>query len=148
NLILTRVRPSIWIPSMEVLWTILTFCLCRCNTANQIYALRFFVGLAESTFYPGMQYIIGSWYRRDELAKRSCIFHTSSAVASMFSGYLMAAVYHLDGRGGLKGWQWLFVVDGIISLPIALAGFFVLPDVPEITRVWYLKPEEREFAKK
>ncbi|KAK5405227.1 hypothetical protein LTR06_008922 [Exophiala xenobiotica] len=148
NLILTRVRPSIWIPSMEVLWTILTFCLCRCNTANQIYALRFFVGLAESTFYPGMQYIIGSWYRRDELAKRSCIFHTSSAVASMFSGYLMAAVYHLEGRGGLKGWQWLFVVDGIISLPIALAGFFVLPDVPEITRVWYLKPEEREFAKK
>lgn len=53
-----------------------------------------------------MQYIIGSWYRKDELAKRSCIFHTSSGIASMFSGYLMDAVYHLGGRGGLKGWQW------------------------------------------
>lgn len=53
-----------------------------------------------------MQYIIGSWYRRDELAKRSCIFHTSSGIASMFSGYLMGAVYHLGGRGGFKGWQW------------------------------------------
>jgi hypothetical protein len=63
-------------------------------------------GLAESTFYPGMQYIIGSWYRKDELAKRSCIFHTSSGIASMFSGYLMAGVYHLGGRGGFKGWQW------------------------------------------
>lgn len=53
-----------------------------------------------------MQYIIGSWYRRDELAKRSCIFHTSSAIATMFSGYLMAAVYNLGGKGGFKGWQW------------------------------------------
>lgn len=63
-------------------------------------------GLAESTFYPGMQYIIGSWYRKDELAKRSCIFHTSSGIASMFSGYLMDAVFKLGGRGGFKGWQW------------------------------------------
>jgi hypothetical protein len=53
-----------------------------------------------------MQYIIGSWYRKDELAKRSCIFHTSSGIASMFSGYLMDAVFKLGGRGGFKGWQW------------------------------------------
>jgi ACS family pantothenate transporter-like MFS transporter len=106
NILLTRVRPSIWIPACEVTWTVLTMCLSRCNTATQIYVLRFFVGLAESAFYPGMQYVIGSWYRRDELAKRSCIFHTSSALGTMFSGYLMAAVYHLGGKGGLKGWQW------------------------------------------
>jgi MFS transporter, ACS family, pantothenate transporter len=105
NLILTRVRPSIWIPSLEVVWTVLTFSLSRCNTAEQIYGVRFLVGLAESGFYPGMQYLIGSWYRRDELAKRSCIFHCASAVATMFSGYLMAAVYHLNGKGGLHGWQ-------------------------------------------
>jgi hypothetical protein len=53
-----------------------------------------------------MQYIIGSWYRKDELAKRSCIFHTSGGIGSMFSGYLMASVYHLGGKGGFKGWQW------------------------------------------
>ncbi|OCT50064.1 Pantothenate transporter liz1 [Cladophialophora carrionii] len=94
------------------------------------------------------EYIIGSWYRRDELAKRSCIFHTASAIGSMFSGYLMAAVYHLGGKGGYRGWQWLFIVDGIISLPIAISGFFLLPDVPEITRAWYFTPEERLFAQK
>lgn len=143
NLILTRVRPSLWIPSLELTWTILTFGIARCNTATQIYVLRFFVGLAESGFYPGMQYLIGSWYRRDELAKRSCIFHTSSAIASMFSGYLMAAVYHLGGRGGFRGWQWLFIIDGVISLPIALAGYLVLPDVPENTRAWYLTESVR-----
>ena len=135
--------------------------LSRCNTAGQIYAVRFLVGLAESTFYPGIQYIIGSWYRKDELAKRSCIFHTSSAIGSMFSGYLMAAVYHLGGTGGFKGWQWyvkletrqeswqtvltwlyrLFIVDGIISLPIAISAYFMLPDLPEIANPWYLSEE-------
>lgn len=127
----------------------------------KIHASNIFdTGLAESTFYPGMQYIIGSWYRKDELAKRSCIFHTSSALGSMFSGYLMAGVYSLGGRGGYKGWQWycspffsvaypnaylatyrLFIVDGIISLPVALAGYFVLPDVPEISKPFYLTKE-------
>lgn len=59
NLILTRVRPSIWIPACEVTWATLTILLAKCNNAQQIYVLRFFIGLAESTFYPGMQYIIG-----------------------------------------------------------------------------------------
>ncbi|KAL5113394.1 hypothetical protein ACEQ8H_008738 [Pleosporales sp. CAS-2024a] len=146
NMILTRVRPRIWIPAMELTWAILTFCLARANTAETIYALRFLIGLAESSFYPGMQYIIGSWYRRDELAKRSCIFHTSSAIATMFSGYLMAAVYHLDGRRGLLGWQWLFIVDGVISLPIAVLGFCILPDVPEIATPFYLSGRGSRFC--
>ena len=144
NILLTRIRPSLWIPTMEIIWSVLTMCLSRCTNAKQMYAVRFLVGLAESTFYPGMQYVIGSWYRKDELAKRSCIFHTSSAIATMISGYLMAAVYHLGGRGGLKGWQWLFIIDGVISLPIAIAGFFVLPDVPEICRAPYLSKEVKQ----
>ncbi|TQB73981.1 hypothetical protein MPDQ_005312 [Monascus purpureus] len=148
TLLLTRIRPRYWIPAMELIWTVLTFSLSRCNTASHFYALRFLIGLAESTFYPGMQYIIGSWYRKDELAKRSCIFHTSSGIAGMFSGYLMAGVYHLGGRGGFKGWQWLFLIDGIISLPIALSGFFILPDVPEISNPWYLGKEEVALAQK
>ncbi|KAJ5195711.1 hypothetical protein N7449_006190 [Penicillium cf. viridicatum] len=146
NILLTRIKPRYWIPAMELLWTVLTMSMSRCNTPTQFYVLRFFVGLAESTFYPGMQYIIGSWYRKDELAKRSCIFHTSSGIASMFSGYLMDAVYHLGGRGGFKGWQWLFIIDGVISLPVAISGFFILPDVPEISNPWYLSKKEVNLA--
>ncbi|KAL2846089.1 major facilitator superfamily domain-containing protein [Aspergillus pseudodeflectus] len=115
-------------------------------------------GLAESTFYPGMQYLIGSWYRKDELAKRSCIFHSSGGIAAMFSGYLMAAVYNLDGKSGFKGWQWykpahpvaqmLFIIDGVISLPIALSGYWLLPDVLEIAKPWYLSEEEVKLTQK
>ncbi|GLA89020.1 hypothetical protein AtubIFM56815_003489 [Aspergillus tubingensis] len=148
NMLLTRIRPRYWIPAMELLWTVLTFALSRSTNATHFYVLRFFIGLAESSFYPGMQYIIGSWYRKDELAKRSCIFHTSSGIASMFSGYLMDAVFHLGGRGGLKGWQWLFLIDGIISIPVAISGFFILPDVPEISSPFYLSEQEVKLAQK
>ncbi|KAK7408489.1 hypothetical protein QQX98_009356 [Neonectria punicea] len=148
NLLLTRVRPSIWIPACEVTWSVLTIIMAKCTNVRQIYALRFFIGLAESTFYPGMQYIIGSWYRKDELAKRSCIFHASGSIGGMFSGYLMASVYHLDGTYGFKGWQWLFIIDTVISLPIAIAGFFFFPDLPEITRAWYLSKDDIALAQK
>ncbi|TRX88013.1 hypothetical protein FHL15_011068 [Xylaria flabelliformis] len=117
-------------------------------SATQIYVLRFFIGLAESAFYPGMQYVIGSWYRKDELAKRSCIFHSSGAIGSMFSGYLIAAVYRLEGVGGFHGWQWLFIINTVISLPIAIAGFFLFPDVPEITKAWWLSTEDIAMANK
>ncbi|KAK3937976.1 major facilitator superfamily domain-containing protein [Diplogelasinospora grovesii] len=148
NMLLTRVRPSIWIPACEVTWSVLTILLSKCSNVTQVYVLRFFIGLAESAFYPGMQYIIGSWYRKDELAKRSCIFHASGAVGTMFSGYLMAAVYNLGGVSGFKGWQWLFIIDTVISLPIAIAGFFLLPDLPEISRAWYLSKDDIAMAQR
>ncbi|KAI5924146.1 pantothenate transporter liz1 [Camillea tinctor] len=148
NMLLTKIRPSIWIPACEVVWSVLTILLAKCHTANQIYALRFFIGLAESAFYPGMQYVIGSWYRKDELAKRSCIFHASGSIGTMFSGYLMSAVYNLDSTSGFHGWQWLFIINTVISLPIAIAGFFFMPDVPEITRAWWLTKDEIALAKK
>ncbi|KAF9873140.1 hypothetical protein CkaCkLH20_09303 [Colletotrichum karsti] len=102
NLLLTRVRPSIWIPACEMTWAVLTILMIKCTNTTQLY----------------------------------------------FSGYLMAAVYNLDGVHGWKGWQWLFIVDTVISLPIALAGFFLLPDVPEITKAWYLSKDDIALAQK
>jgi ACS family pantothenate transporter-like MFS transporter len=113
QIILTKVRPSIWVPSCELVWTVLTFCLAAAKTSNQVIGIRFFVGLAESIFYPAAHTILGSWYKPSELGKRACIFHASSAAASMFSGYLQAGVYQgLNGVGGLAGWKWLFVSPG------------------------------------
>ncbi|RDW64814.1 hypothetical protein BP6252_10465 [Coleophoma cylindrospora] len=149
QLILTRVRPSIWIPCCEIVWTVMTFSLAAASSSSQVIALRFFIGLAESIFYPAAHYLIGSWYKPSELGKRACIFHASSAAAGMFSGYLQAAVYKgLNGTLGHAGWQWLFLMDGIISLPIAFAGFWLYPDFPDSTRAFYLTEADRELAKR
>lgn len=147
--ILTKVRPSIWIPSCELVWTILTFCLSATTSSTQVIAIRFLVGLVESIFYPAAHFLIGSWYKPSELGKRACIFHASSAAAGMFSGYLQAAVYTgLNGTLGKAGWQWLFIMDGIISAPICLAGFFLIPDLPENTRAFYLNADDTALARK
>ncbi|KIW05303.1 uncharacterized protein PV09_03828 [Verruconis gallopava] len=148
NIILTRIPAHIWIPLNEVIWSVLTFCLSQAKTSTHIIVIRFFVGLVEGTFYPGLQYIIGSWYRKDELAKRTCIFHISSVLGAMFSGYLMAGVFHLGENSRYRGWQWLFIIDGVISLPIALAGFFFYPDVPEAGKPWYLSESDIKLAQR
>ncbi|KAH9985455.1 MFS general substrate transporter [Russula vinacea] len=135
NMLITRVRPSIWIPTMELIWGFLTMCLAASDGFSTLCAIRFFIGLAESTFFPAIQYVIGSWYKQEELAKRSCIFHTASAVGPMVSGFLQAGIYNgLNGRGGLAGWKWLFILDGVISIPIALLGYIVMPDLPSTTK--------------
>lgn len=147
--ILTKVRPSLWIPSCELVWTVLTFCLAATTTSTQVIVIRFFVGLVESIFYPAAHFLIGSWYKPSELGKRAGVFHASSAVAGMFSGYLQAAVYTgLDGTLGKAGWQWLFIMDGIISTPICIAGLFLIPDLPENTRAFYLNVKDIALAKK
>ncbi|KAH6659431.1 major facilitator superfamily transporter [Truncatella angustata] len=149
QIVLTKVRPSIWVPSCELLWTVLTFSLAAAKTSNHVIVIRFFVGLAESIFYPAAHTILGSWYKPSELGKRACIFHASSAAASMFSGYLQAGVYKgLNGVNGLPGWKWLFIMDGIVSLPICIAGYFLLPDLPENTRAFYLNENDRDMARK
>ncbi|EJF62835.1 MFS general substrate transporter [Dichomitus squalens LYAD-421 SS1] len=144
NLMLQIVPPRIWFPMMQILWGVLTFCTSAVSSVEQIYAIRFFQGIAESSTFVGTHYILGSWYKSGELGKRSGIFTSSGLVGTLFSGILQAAVYtHLNGRAGRSGWRWLFIIDGIITLPIALYGFLMFPDVPTTTRAFYLSEEER-----
>lgn len=146
--ITTHVRASVWIPSAEIIWAILTFCFAAVKSTKQIYAIRFLIGLAEAPFYVGVMTLLGNWYTPSELAKRASIFYSASFAANMFSGYLQAALYKgLDGRHGIAGWRWLFIVCGVINVPGAIWGFFAVPDGPYDTRAFYLTSEQRELAK-
>lgn len=123
QMICTRIRPSLWCPTWELIWVIVTFATAAVKTPHQLYICRFFVGLAEGTFYPAVHTILGGWYTKRELGKRASIFFASAFVGSMFSGYLQAALYTgMDGTGGLAGWRWLFIFDGVITFPMALWG--------------------------
>ncbi|KAK9473939.1 major facilitator superfamily domain-containing protein [Dipodascopsis tothii] len=141
------VRPSYAIPACEVTWTIFVMLYSRATSARYIYIFRFFQGMVESICYPTMMMIIGSWYKPEEIAKRVIIWDMTWSMASMFSGYLQAGVYNnLNGVNGLEGWQWLFIVDGCVSLPIALFGFFAIPDFPTTTRALWLSDRDRAYS--
>ncbi|KAG7097118.1 hypothetical protein E1B28_004496 [Marasmius oreades] len=147
NMMLQVVPPRIWFPAMQIVWGVLTFCTSAVDNVQQIYAIRFFQGIAESSTFVGTHYILGSWYKPRELGKRSGIFTSSGLVGTLFSGVLQAGVYkHLNGHAGRTGWRWLFIIDGIITLPVALYGFWIFPDVPAMTKAFYLSDEERLLA--
>jgi len=93
NLMLQIVPPRIWFPLMQIVWGILTFCTSTVTTVQQIWAIRFLQGIAESSTFVGTHYILGSWYKPAELGKRSGIFTSSGLIGTLFSGLLQAAVY-------------------------------------------------------
>lgn len=62
QMIITKIRPSLWIPAAEIIWAIITTCFAAANSAKQIYAMRFLIGLAESPFYVGAMTLLGNWY--------------------------------------------------------------------------------------
>ncbi|KAK9475109.1 major facilitator superfamily domain-containing protein [Dipodascopsis tothii] len=145
--ILNRIRPSIWVPTCELIWSGLVMAIAGCKSAHGIYGIRFLIGIFESVAYPGLAMVLGSWYRPDELAKRMELYDMAWAIASMFSGYIQVGVYeHMNGLGGMAGWQWLFIIDGIIGLPIALLGFFSIPDFPINTKAVWMTQLEKEFS--
>ncbi|TDZ27945.1 Pantothenate transporter liz1 [Colletotrichum spinosum] len=147
GLIIQKIKPRIWLPSMVVVWAILTMVSSAAKTVTQLCVIRFFLGLAEASTYAGTIYIIGSWYKPKEIAKRTAIFTASGQVGTMFAGVMMAAIYKgMGGLGGLGGWQWVFLIDGIITLPIAFFGFFFFPDIPENTSARYLSDSEKKLA--
>ncbi|KAI9896777.1 hypothetical protein N3K66_007799 [Trichothecium roseum] len=135
-------RPKLaryYLPIMETLWTALTFAQSRIRSEKNIYGLRFLLGVLETPVSSGSMYILSSWYRGDELFKRAGVWFVSSNLGSFIGGYLQAAAHeNLDGKLGMAGWRWLFIVDGCVSLPVALATFFLFPGVPTSPKVWWL----------
>ncbi|KAK2930273.1 polymerase, nucleotidyl transferase domain [Fusarium oxysporum f. sp. vasinfectum] len=146
SIIIHKIRPRIWMSSMVVVWAGLTMASAACKTYAQLCAVRFLMGLAEASTYAGSIYIMGSC-KSNEIAKRTAMFTVAGQVGKMFAGAMMAAIHEsMEGHAGLEGWQWVFLIDGIITLPVAIFGFFFFPDVPEYTDASYLSDKERQLA--
>ncbi|KAK4655018.1 hypothetical protein QC762_405420 [Podospora pseudocomata] len=133
QVIITYVRPSYWLPGLEIGWGFVTAFIAFTQNARQVYALRVLLGLFESSAWPGMMTLFMYWYTPMELAKRMGFYHSCQALGSMMSGALQVAILEtLEGTWGLRGWRWLFIINGIMTLAIGLAGFFMIPDYPKL----------------
>ncbi|KAH7176802.1 major facilitator superfamily domain-containing protein [Dactylonectria macrodidyma] len=139
QIILTYVRPSIWLPGLEICWGIITGLIAITTSAKQVYILRVFLGLCESSAWPGMMTLFMYWYTPTELAKRMGFYHSCQAVGSMMSGALQVAIIEtLEGSHGIAGWRWLFIINAIMTVVWGIAGIFMMPDLPN-------KPNPRAF---
>ncbi|KPM44466.1 hypothetical protein AK830_g2096 [Neonectria ditissima] len=149
QIILTYVRPSFWLPGLEVIWGIITGLMAISKNAKQVYILRVFLGLCESSAWPGMITLLMYWYTPTELAKRMGFYHSCQAVGSMMSGALQASITNtLEGHHGLPGWRWLFIINGIITVIWGVAGVFMMPDLPNNPnpRAFWFRKGDAELA--
>ncbi|KAB8239552.1 major facilitator superfamily domain-containing protein [Aspergillus alliaceus] len=147
TLAMTRCPVNYFLPAADLLWGVFTLAQYKASNVTQLYALRFFVGALGGFFFPAVQWYLGSWYKRSELARRGAIFFIASQVGSMSSGYIQAGAYaRLDGRYGIEGWRWLYIICFACTIPIAFLGLCLLPSTPERCNSRYLTEEEIRLA--
>ena len=99
------------------------------DTAN--HACSWFLGLTEAGLFPGVNYYLSCWYKRSEFGIRAAIFFSAAALAGSFGGLLAAAIAQMHGIGGKAGWAWIFILEGLVTLAIGVASFWMVHDFPD-----------------
>ncbi|ENH71525.1 hypothetical protein FOXYS1_8899 [Fusarium oxysporum] len=146
NLVLKKVSPRIWLPTLTVVWGIITMCLGFVRNFASFAAVRALLGVAEGGLLPGMVLYLSSIYTRGELALRIGIFYTAASLSGAFGGLLARGLAAIGPRGDLEGWRWILIIEGLMTVAAGSIVFFTLPN--NLTTARYFTPEEREWAVK
>ncbi|THZ94705.1 MFS general substrate transporter, partial [Aureobasidium pullulans] len=109
-----------------------------------LLAVRVILGAVEAVFFPGVIYLLSSWYTKRELGKRFAGLYIAQQVGNAFGGLIAAGILKLDGVHGIRGWRWLFIIEGAATVGVGLFCVFFLPEYPYNARM--LKPVERDLA--
>jgi MFS family permease len=130
NAIVKRIGAHLWIPILMNSWAIVTWAHALIHSFGGFMAVRVFIGVTEAGFIPACLAYLTGWYKTRELATRLAWFWGIQAFASAFSGLISFGVFRMRGIGGLEGWKWLFLLDGIMTHIVGLVAFFYLPANP------------------
>ncbi|KAL1929183.1 hypothetical protein VTP01DRAFT_2242 [Rhizomucor pusillus] len=134
NLVMANVNPAYWIARIMITWSIVTGCMAAISQPWHFYLLRFLLGVFEAGFWPGITYYTTLWYKPNEISSRIGVTYLAGPASGAFGGLISAGIQLIDTRGGLYGWQWLFLISGIISILFGIATLFYLPSKPETSK--------------
>jgi MFS transporter, ACS family, tartrate transporter len=143
NLILARVGARRWISRIAISWGLIASAMMFVRTPMQFYALRVLLGFAEAGFFPGIIYYLSLWFPGRERAVATARFMIAAPLAGIVGNAFGGSILGFDGRLGLHGWQWLFLIEGIPSIILGAGVLVVLSDRPE-TAQW-LPPAECDW---
>lgn len=129
NLVLEKVGARLWIARIMITWGLLSACTMLVTTPMQFYVVRFLLGVAEAGFLPGVLFYLTTWfptYRRGRIIALFMIgLPLSSIIGGPLSGWIMS---HFDHTAGLRGWQWLFILEAIPSVVLGVLTLWALPN--------------------
>lgn len=141
NLMLVRFGARQWIALTMIAWGLLSAAMMFVQTPSQFYGLRFLLGVAEAGFYPGVICYFAGWFPPCHRGRAVSRFFVASPLASVVMGGVSGWLLALDGHGGLHGWQWLFLVQGLPTVLVGLIVLRFLPDTP--AKVTWLTSTEK-----
>ncbi|KAF2152232.1 MFS general substrate transporter [Myriangium duriaei CBS 260.36] len=146
NMLLNKTgKPAIYLPICMALWGVISTCTGAVQSFGGLIACRFILGFVEAAYFPGCLYFLSAWYTREELVLRTAILYSGSLLSGAFSGLIAAGIVNgMAGVRGLGAWRWLFIIEGAITVVIAITAVFIMPNFPRTTT--WLSEEERELA--
>jgi len=142
NLALQRFGARIWIARIMISWGLIACAMALVQSETGFYVMRLLLGIAEAGFFPGIILYLTFWFPAAERARIIALFMASVPLAAVFGGPLSGALLEMHGAWGLKGWQWLFVVEGLPAVLLGIAALFVLDNTPRHAK--WLTKDERE----
>ncbi|KAJ6500774.1 major facilitator superfamily domain-containing protein [Mycena sanguinolenta] len=145
NLLLKIVGPNLMLPTMLTLWGVVCTCQGVVKTYHGLLVCRFFLGLLEGGVFPGLVLYLSFFYPRQRLQTRVSTFFSSASISGAFGGIMAYGIIHLNGKHGHSGWQWIFLIEGAITVVVGLVSFFFMPASPDHAR--FLNDEEKSYIK-
>ncbi|KAJ7700772.1 major facilitator superfamily domain-containing protein [Mycena rosella] len=145
NLLLKIVGPNLMLPAMLTLWGVVTTCQGTVKTYGGLLACRFFLGLLEGGVFPGLVLYLSFFYPRLRLQTRIAAFFSAASISGAFGGIMAYGIINLNGKHGHSGWQWIFIIEGAITVLFGLVSFFLLPSSPDTAR--FFNAEEKAYVK-
>jgi ACS family tartrate transporter-like MFS transporter len=145
NLLLVRFGARRWIARIMLTWGLLAMGMMFVSTPMQFYVMRFLLGAAEAGFFPGVVYYLMQWFPAAERGRAISRFYVALPLSQVVMGVVAGALLGLHGQLGLKGWQWLFLVEGLPAVLLSVAVFLLLPDSPADAR-WLTDGERAGIA--
>jgi len=143
NLALEKYGARRWIARIMITWGIVSASMAFVVGPNSFYVMRFILGAAEAGFFPGVVLFLTYWFPSAYRGRIVAIFMVSIPIASFIGSPMSALLLSMDGILGLKGWQWLFIMEAVPTVVFGVACLFVLTDQPE--KANWLSLEQREW---
>ncbi|GAB2923116.1 MFS transporter [Paraburkholderia jirisanensis] len=146
NLAAHRVGPRKWIARIAVTWGALSTAMMFVQGEWSFYVLRVLLGIAEAGLFPALMYMVTLWFAPKDRAVAVGWIYTAPSIALIVGNPLGAALMQLGGTGGLRGWQWMFLLEGVPTIVAGIVLYFKLPDRPTSVK-WLTTPEAQSLEK-
>ncbi|KAF9049870.1 major facilitator superfamily domain-containing protein [Panaeolus papilionaceus] len=143
NVILQWLGARTWLTICVVGWGVAQLGMGFVPTWGWLVFCRIWLGVFEAGFFPALVFIITTWYKRHEVQKRLAVFYLVSIVLGGFSSILAYGLAQLNGKGGLGGWAWIFVIEGIVTIVLGIITWLFVPDFPSKSK--FLTPEQTKM---